>query len=67
VYVFVTEGTARLGIEGQPVQEVHAGEGFFEPVGAVHTVSESASATEPASGIAVMIVPDGSPLVLPPK
>lgn len=67
VYVYVTEGTARLGIEGQPVREVHAGESFFEPLGAVHTVGESASATEPASAIAVMIVPEGSPLVLPAK
>jgi quercetin dioxygenase-like cupin family protein len=67
VFVYVTEGTARLGIEGQPVREVHAGESFFEPLGAVHTVGESASATEPASAIAVMIVPDGAPLVLPAK
>lgn len=65
VYVYVTEGTARLGIEGQPVQEVPKGGSFFEPPGALHTVTESASATEPASVIAVMIVPEGAPLVLP--
>jgi quercetin dioxygenase-like cupin family protein len=63
VYVYVTEGTVRLGIEGQPVREVRAGESFFEPPGALHTVAESASATEPAAAIAVMIVPDGAPLV----
>jgi quercetin dioxygenase-like cupin family protein len=62
VYVYVTEGTVRLGIEGQPVREVRAGESFFEPPGALHTVAESASATEPAAAIAVMIVPDGAPL-----
>jgi quercetin dioxygenase-like cupin family protein len=66
VYVYVTEGVARLGVEGQPVQVVHTGESFFEPAGALHTVAESASATEPATAIAVMIVPDGAPLVLPP-
>ena len=65
VYVYVTAGTARLGIQGEPVREVKAGESFFEPVGAVHTVSGSASATEPASAIAVMIVPEGAPLVSP--
>lgn len=64
VYVYMTQGTARLGIEGQPVQQVRKGESFFEPAGALHTVAESASTTEPASGIAVMIVPDGAPLVL---
>jgi quercetin dioxygenase-like cupin family protein len=63
VYVYVTRGTARLGIEGQPVQEVHTGESFFEPPGALHTVAESASETESAAAIAVMIVPDGAPLL----
>jgi quercetin dioxygenase-like cupin family protein len=62
VYVYVTQGTARLGLDGQPVQEVHAGESFFEPPGALHTVAESASASEPALAIAVSIVPDGTPL-----
>jgi quercetin dioxygenase-like cupin family protein len=65
VYVYVTEGTARFGIEGQPVKVVNAGESFFEPPGALHTVMESASATEGAKAIAVMIVPDGAPLTLP--
>ena len=65
VYVYVTEGTARFGIEGQPVKEVKAGESFFEPPGALHTVMESAHPTEGAKAIAVMIVPDGAPLTLP--
>jgi quercetin dioxygenase-like cupin family protein len=63
VYVYVTKGSARLGIDGQPVQEVHAGESFFEPPGALHTVAESASDTETASAIAVLIVPEGAPLL----
>lgn len=63
VYVYVTRGTARLGIEGQPVQEVHTGQSFFEPPGALHTVAESASETEPVEAIAVMIVPQGAPLL----
>jgi len=65
VYVYVTRGTVRLGIEGEPVREVHAGESFFEPPGALHTVAESASATESAEAIAVLIVPDGAPLLTP--
>lgn len=59
-YVYVLKGTMRLGLAGQPVQLVHAGESFFEPVGAVHTIAESASATEPASALAVLIIPDGA-------
>ena len=65
VYVYVTEGAARFGIEGQPAKEVKTGESFFEPPGALHTVMESAHATEGAKAIAVMIVPAGSPLTLP--
>ena len=65
VYVHVTHGTVRLGVEGQPVQEVQAGGSFFEPVGAHHIITENASATEPARAIAVMIVPEGAPLVTP--
>ena len=65
VFVYVTQGAARLGIEGKPVVTVPAGGVFFEPPGALHTVAESASPTEPALAIAVMIVPDGAPLVLP--
>jgi len=65
VYVYVTQGTARLGLAGEAVRIVHTGESFFEPPGAFHTVGESASTTQPASAIAVMIVPDGAPLVTP--
>lgn len=63
VYVYVTHGAVRLGIEGQPVQVVRAGESFFEPPGAHHVINENASATEPARAIAVMLVPEGKPLV----
>jgi quercetin dioxygenase-like cupin family protein len=65
VYVYVTRGVLRLGIAGEPVREVHVGESFFEPPGVLHTVAESASATESAEAIAVMIVPDGAPLSTP--
>ena len=63
VYVHVTHGAVRLGVEGQPAQVVQAGGSFFEPPGAHHIINENASATEPARAIAVMIVPDGAPLV----
>jgi quercetin dioxygenase-like cupin family protein len=64
VYVYVTQGAVRLGLEGQPVQVVRTGESFFEPAGAHHVITENVSATEPARAIAVMIVPDGAPLTI---
>jgi len=50
-----------LGIEGQPVQLVHAGESFFEPLGSLHTAAENASAKKPALAIAILTVQDGAP------
>jgi quercetin dioxygenase-like cupin family protein len=62
VFVYITKGEARLGIAGQPPKTVPTGQGFFEPIGAVHNVSESTDPSEAAAGIAFMIVPDGAPL-----
>ena len=64
-YVYVTKGAMRQGVAGKPVQWVRAGEGFFEPSGELHTVSENASTIEPASAIAIHIVPDGAPILTP--
>ena len=64
VFGYVTKGTLRFGVAGQPVQIVHAGETFFEPAGALHVVAESASATEAASAIIVQVAPDGVPLLV---
>lgn len=65
VYVYVTKGSVRFGIQGQPARVVHAGESAFEPVGAVHTILENTSTTKPASAIAIMIVPEGAPILTP--
>jgi len=39
-----------------------AGDSFFEPPGSEHLLSENASATEPASLLAVHIADDGAGL-----
>jgi hypothetical protein len=61
VAAFGIAGAAPLAVQGE-TREVHAGESSFEPPGALHTVAESASASEPALAIAVSIVPDGAAL-----
>ena len=63
VYVYVTQGAIRIGVEGE-VTVVAAGGSFFEPPRAHHMFTESASATQAARAIAVMIVPDGEPPVI---
>ena len=45
-----------------PAKVYKAGETFFEPPGSEHLVSENASATEPASLLAVFVADDGAQL-----
>lgn len=46
VLAYVLEGRVRFAINNEPEQIVFAGGTFFEPLGAVHTTSGSASADE---------------------
>ena len=45
-----------------PAKVYKAGEAFFEPPGSEHLVSENASATEPASLLAIFVADDGAQL-----
>ena len=47
-----------------PVKVYKAGETFFEPPGSAHLISENASATEPASLLAIFIADDGAELTI---
>ena len=64
-FVPVLSGSVRMGLEDQPPQVLRAGDFFFEPPGALHGVSENASATEPASLLAIFVVPEGQPSEVP--
>lgn len=58
-YVYVIEGSVMFGLDdGEPVL-LKAGESFFEPPGAVHSVSRNASEELPASLIAFFVLADG--------
>jgi len=63
VYAYVLSGQVRSenSLTG-PARVYSAGEGFFEPPGSTHTVSENASATEPASLLAIFVADDGAQL-----
>jgi len=45
-----------------PAKVYKAGESFFEPPGSAHLVSENASATDPASLLAIFVADDGAQL-----
>jgi quercetin dioxygenase-like cupin family protein len=63
VYAYVLSGKIRSenSVTG-PAKVYSAGEGFFEPPGSIHTVSENASDTEPASLLAIFVADDGAQL-----
>ena len=59
VYAYVLSGAVRSQVGAAPARVFHAGESWYEPPGAHHTVSENASAAEPARLLAVFVVRSG--------
>jgi quercetin dioxygenase-like cupin family protein len=63
VFAYVLSGSIRSQNSATgPARVYKTGEGFFEPDGSVHTISENASSTEPASLLAVFVAPEGAEL-----
>jgi len=63
VFVYVLTGAVRSENSATgPAKVYRAGETFFEPAGSEHLVSENASATEPATLLAVFVADDGAQL-----
>ena len=63
VYAYVLSGHIRSENSATgPAKVYAAGEGFFEPPGSTHTVSENASDTEPATLLAIFVADDGAKL-----
>ena len=63
VFAYVLSGAIRSeNAATGPVKVYKAGESFFEPPGSTHRISENASATEPASLLAVFVADDGAQL-----
>jgi len=56
IYAYVLSGSIRSKVGNEPVKVYKAGESFYEEPGSHHTVSENASAKEPASLMAVFVV-----------
>jgi quercetin dioxygenase-like cupin family protein len=68
VYAYVLSGKVRSenSVTG-PARVYSAGEGFFEPPGSTHTLSENASNTETASLLAIFVADDGAQLTRAPE
>jgi len=66
VFAYVLTGRIRSHNSATgPARVYKAGEAFFEPPGSDHLVSENASASEPASLLAIFIAEDGAVLTKP--
>ena len=59
IMAYVISGEIRSQLEGEPARVYHAGETWSESPGAHHTMSENASATEPAELLAVFLLDTG--------
>ncbi|AOS92685.1 cupin domain-containing protein [Mycobacterium intracellulare] len=59
IMAYVISGAIRSQVEGEPARVYRAGETWSEPPGAHHTISENASATEPAELLAVFLLDTG--------
>jgi quercetin dioxygenase-like cupin family protein len=59
ITAYVISGAIRSQVEGEPARVYHAGETWTETPGAHHTISENASATEPAELLAVFLLDTG--------
>jgi quercetin dioxygenase-like cupin family protein len=60
VLAYVLEGRVRFAINNEPELIVPAGGAFFEPLGAIHTTSGSASPDEPTRIVIFEVVPKGT-------
>jgi quercetin dioxygenase-like cupin family protein len=58
-YVYVIEGSVKFGVDDSEPVVLKAGESFYEPPGALHSVSRNASQELPASLIAFFVLGEG--------
>ena len=59
IMAYVISGAIRSQVEGEPARVYRAGETWQEAPGAHHTISENASATDPAELLAVFLIDTG--------
>jgi quercetin dioxygenase-like cupin family protein len=58
---YVVEGSYELGIDGKPTRMLKAGDVFYEPPGAIHSVSRNASGDKPLKIVVFMVADQKNP------
>jgi len=64
-FVYVLEGSVVMQLKGQQPVTLTAGQTFYEGPNDVHVVGRSASTTEPAKILVVLLKKQGAPAVVP--
>ena len=64
-YVYVIEGSVLFGLDHHEPVLLKAGQSFYEPPGALHSVSRNASEEVPASLIAFFVLGEGESATVP--
>jgi quercetin dioxygenase-like cupin family protein len=62
---YVVEGSYEFGVNGGPTKLLKPGDTFYEPVGAVHSVSRNASPDKPVKLLVVMVADQKNPTTVP--
>jgi len=62
---YVVEGSYEFGVNGGPTKLLKPGDTFYEPVGAVHSVSRNASPDKPVKLLVVMVANQKNPTTVP--
>jgi len=58
---YIVEGTYELGINGQPTRILKAGDTFYEPPGAIHSVSRNPSTDKNVKILVFMVADQRNP------
>ncbi|RCW69570.1 quercetin dioxygenase-like cupin family protein [Pseudorhodoferax soli] len=66
IYGYVVSGAIESQVNEGPRQVLRAGDSFYEPPGARHSVSRNASKTRPAKLLAVFVVDSGDTALTTP-
>jgi quercetin dioxygenase-like cupin family protein len=64
-FVYVLEGSVVMQLKGQKPVTLTAGQTFYEGPDDVHVVGRSASATEPAKIVVLLLKKQGAPALVP--
>jgi len=65
VFVYVLQGKVIMQVKGGPRETLGVGQTFYENPSDIHTVSDNASATEPAKFLAILIKDKDKPITSP--